>query len=81
MGPEFFWYGGMWIFPVIVIIVMLFVVYSIFGRGVQWGPWSESTRYSRRNNGADSALDTLKTRYAKGEITKAEYDSIRKDLL
>lgn len=28
----------------------------------------------------DAALTTLKVRYAKGEITKAQYDKIRKDL-
>ena len=81
MGPEFFWYGGMWIFPVIGIIVILFVVYLVFGRGISRAPGYDSTYCPGANSGADSALDILRTRYAKGEITKAEYDSIRKDLL
>lgn len=80
MGPEFFWFGGMWIFPVVGIVVMLFVVNSIFGRGVTRVPWFESTRYSGENSRSDTAMDILKTRYAKGEITKEEYNMIRKDI-
>ena len=33
MMPYFFWGSGMWIFPIIGIIVMLFIVFMIFGRG------------------------------------------------
>lgn len=80
MGPGFFWYGGMWLFPVIGIFVMLFVIYSVFGRGLSRAPRFDSTCCSA-NSDVDSALDILRTRYAKGEITKAEYDLIRKDLL
>ena len=80
MGPEFFWFGGMWIFPVVGIIVMLFVVNLIFGRGVTRVPWFESTRYSGENSRPDTAMDILKTRYAKGEITKEEYDMMRKNI-
>ncbi len=33
MGPYFFWGSGMWIFPILGLVVFLFVVYMIFGRG------------------------------------------------
>ena len=77
MGPGFFWFGGMWIFPVIGIIIMLFVLYTVFGRGGYWGLRSEPPRYS----GENAAIEILKTRYAKGEITKEEYEMMRKTLL
>ena len=59
---------------------MLFIVYSIFGRSIPRVSRFDSTYYSGVSD-ADSALDILKTRYAKGEITKVEYDSMRKNLL
>ena len=42
MGPEFFWMGGMWIFPISVIVAILVVIYLIFGRGISRAPWSGS---------------------------------------
>ena len=85
MGPEFFWFGGMWIFPVIGIIVMLFVVYMIFGRGdyrgMGCGPWRSYDKYFTENKGSESALEILSKRYATGEITKEEFERMKKDIL
>lgn len=39
MGPEYFWMSGMWIFPIIMIVVMVVVIYLIFGRGNFRYPW------------------------------------------
>jgi len=81
MGPEYFWGGGMWIFPIIMLVVMLVVIYLIFGRGRMTPPWYYDDRNYRKDDTSDKALDILKQRYAKGEITKEEFERIKKDIL
>jgi putative membrane protein len=80
MGPEYFGWGGWWIFPIIMplVMVVIFVIalYFVFGRGGFRPPWW----------GADSpgdsgtAMEILRKRYAKGEITREEFESMKKDL-
>ncbi|NIN67607.1 MAG: SHOCT domain-containing protein [Anaerolineae bacterium] len=82
MGPEFFWWGGMWwIFPIIFIgICVVFFMLRMFGRGRFGPPWQDSSRYSSESRESETALEILKKRYAKGEITKEEFDQMKKDL-
>jgi len=70
---DTWWHGGMWIYPLILLIIVLLVVYLIFGRG-GWRP----PGYGERT---ETALDILKKRYASGEISKAEFDQVKKDLI
>ncbi|HVZ75829.1 MAG TPA: SHOCT domain-containing protein [Candidatus Paceibacterota bacterium] len=63
---------------VVLIIVIVWIVRWAFG----WhrrGPWMMGGPYHHpwMHN---SALDVLKERYAKGEITKAEFDEKKKDI-
>ncbi len=78
---EHFWYGGWWMFPMIMPIVFLIIaiiaLYLIFGRGGFRPPWWD--RYP--GSESESALDILKKRYAKGELTKEEFEQMKKDLL
>jgi putative membrane protein len=62
-------YGGalMWlIFLVLIGVVIYFVV-----RGEKW---------MKRDAGDETAIDILKKRYAKGELTKKEYEKMKEDL-
>ena len=66
------YYLGGWMIIVWVIILGLIV----------WGVIA-LTRYAAHNSGSverRSALDIAKERYARGEITKDEYERIKKDL-
>lgn len=75
-GSEGYWcgfgygYGGMFM-GIVVLIVLAVVVYFI----VQ--------AFRAKNSagaGQESPLDILKKRYAKGDISKEEYDRIKNDL-
>ena len=81
MGPEYFWWGGMWIFPLIMILVMLLVVYFIFGRGSFRPPcWHLDDRHVHRHD-PETPLEILKRRYAAGEIDKEEFEGMKHDIL
>jgi putative membrane protein len=70
MMPHGFGYGGMsrWIIFLIVIgLLIYFIVQAKKTKG----------QTPTRN---ESHLDILKRRYAKGEITKEEYEAMKKDL-
>ena len=74
MMPGMFWGGGMWIFPIIGLVVLLFVIYFVFTRVFPGGGTAG------RSGGEQSPLDILKTRYAKGEISREEFERMKKDV-
>ncbi len=81
MGPGCFGWNGMWIIPMIICIVMVIVCFRFFGRGCFRPPWlQDSDKNQSDSTGSETAMDILKKRYAKGEITKEEFDQMKKDL-
>jgi putative membrane protein len=82
MGPEFSWWGGMWwIFPIIFMgMCVVFFMFRMFGRGGFRPPWQDSSRYSSESRESGTALEILRKRYAKGEISKEEFDQMKIDL-
>ena len=76
MGPGMMGgFGWMWLMPVFFIIFWGLVIWGIVAlvRGLSGSRGSDSSR-------ADSALEVLKKRYARGEINKEEYEEKKKDL-
>jgi putative membrane protein len=80
MGPESFFDSGMWIIPLIIIICFLLFKLKVFGRGGFRPPWQDSSESNGEDRESGTALEILKKRYAKGEITKNEFERMTKDL-
>jgi putative membrane protein len=88
MEHFYFWESGMWIFPTTGLVIMLFCM-MIFGRRCFAGShyrfpcsWhGDHDRYTKDNSGSESALEILNKRYASGEISKEEYERIKRDIL
>ena len=79
MMHGYCWWGGMWLFPIIMITVFFIALYLIFGRGGFRVPWQDYGSYGE-NREPETALEILKKRYAKGEITREEFEQMKNDL-
>ena len=69
-------FGWMVIMPVLGIIVLGLIIWAVVV-AVRGSSESRSSDSSK----VDSALEVLKRRYARGEITKEEYQEKKKDLV
>ena len=77
-----FWMSGFWIFPVLMMLLMLVCIF-VFARvviGRDGHPPCFFDRDSRREHRDESPLEIAKRRYAHGEITKEEFEEIRKTI-
>ncbi|MHB8566440.1 MAG: SHOCT domain-containing protein [Nitrososphaerales archaeon] len=68
--PPFYYFPWWIIFP-----IFFFGLFFFAFRWWGWGYWSGSRGYYY-----DPALEVLRERFARGEITKERYEQMRKDL-
>ena len=73
------WFGG--IFSILIAILIIVIIVRIIiriatGRGYRHHHWHGYYHDESKN----SALNILQERYAKGEITKEQYEGMKKDL-
>lgn len=79
--------SGIWIFPIVMIVGMLIMVFIIrpmmSGRSGPRPPWQDSGGEHHRikeRGDSETPLEILKKRYVKGEITKDEFEDMKRDL-
>lgn len=77
-----YWYGGLgWIGMIINLVLSIGVIIGLVFL-VIWivKQWSNNNPGRTLNDAAPSAIEIAKVRYAKGEITREEYQKIFADL-
>ncbi len=78
-----FWYGGFWPFPILMLCIFAIVAFVFCIAG--WrddirsfcNPF-KSNQHKLRN--VESSLEIAKRRYVTGEISKEEFEEIRKSI-
>ena len=83
MYPDHPWmwqWVGMWIFPMIMFAVMIIFFFLFFARGGHKPPWWGQGGHHREGGETETAFEILKKRYARGEITKEEFEQMKKGI-
>ncbi|SMF22816.1 Short C-terminal domain-containing protein [Alteromonadaceae bacterium Bs31] len=90
MGPGRFFESGMWVFPCMMFCIMLLVAFVLIKRygGIQQAldvvftrlPEQPKMNQLEQNTQGESPLDIIKLRYASGEISKEQYEAMKKEL-
>jgi putative membrane protein len=63
-------------FGLLIPLILIGLVALAFG----WRPHFNQQPSAQHSNGQQTPLEILKARYARGEISKEEFDQMRKDL-
>lgn len=70
-GSMMGWFGGG---------IMMIVFWALFIALIVWVVREVGGKHSHSTRSGSQALDILKERYAKGEISKEEFESKKKDI-
>lgn len=73
MYPDHMWWGGIWMmFPTLIFFIVLILVPLFL--------WQRGCPFKTSKEESKTPLEILKKRYAKGEISKDEFEQIKKDI-
>jgi putative membrane protein len=77
-------YGGIWmIFLIPIGLIILAIIGWAIWRGVNWGGGccgGHSGHDHSSSTGTENAMETLRRRYANGEITREQFEQIKRDI-
>ena len=73
------WTGGLWLLLPLMMILFCFIGMSLCGRMGCGGRWMTRDHGGPTREG-ESPLDIAKRRYAQGEISKEQYEDIKRTL-
>ncbi len=74
MFHDWMWGGGMWFGWIFWLVIIGIIVWLLINQS------NKNRNQNQINPHLESPLDILKKRYAKGEITKEQFDQMKKDL-
>lgn len=74
MMPGYLGWGGMWIIWIIWLVIVASIIWIVISLV------SRSKRGDENLRSTESPMDILKKRYAKGEISKEQFEGMKKDI-
>ena len=79
MNSMWFGMGFMWLWPIGLIIIGIIAYFAVVGSSRRCTSTHNSHNH-RPNYSGERALEILKERYAKGEISKEQYLQMKEEL-
>jgi len=69
-----------WILQILFLVLIIWGIVYLLRHGGYMGGCGPMGGHGHKHGGSEDAMGILKSRYAKGEITKDEFEKMKKDI-